>query len=244
MQGILQASAKKRGLVLDPRTKLLLLVTVAVFVLGGAGGEALWWSKPALCLVSLLLLLAAGRYKTAVICVAIYLLMDTLQQRFGGRTDGIVNFLLLASSGILTRFLPSIITGAYVVSTTTVSEFSAAMRRMHISERMVIPLSVMFRFFPTIGDEFAHINAAMRMRGVSLGGGNAGKMVEYRLVPLLFCSVKIGEELSAAALTRGLSADVKRTNVCEIGFHVQDAVILVLCVVPYCCLILSAAGVL
>ena len=96
MQSVLQASANKRGLVLDPRTKLFLLVTVAVFVLGGAGGEALRWATPCLCAVSLALLITAGKYKTAAACVAIYILMDTLQRSFGGRTEGIVNFLLLA----------------------------------------------------------------------------------------------------------------------------------------------------
>lgn len=37
-------------------------------------------------------------------------------------------------------------------------------------------------------------------------------MLEYRLVPLMVSVVKIGDELSAAALTRGLGAPVKRTK--------------------------------
>ncbi len=53
-------------------------------------------------------------------------------------------------------------------------------------------------------------------------------MIEYRLVPLMVSMVKIGDELSAAALTRGLGAPVKRTNICKIGFHVQDIVIILL----------------
>lgn len=53
-------------------------------------------------------------------------------------------------------------------------------------------------------------------------------MIEYRLVPLMVSMVKIGDELSAAALTRGLDAPVKRTNICKIGFHVQDIVIILL----------------
>ena len=40
---------------------------------------------------------------------------------------------------------------------------------------------------------------------------------------------KIGDELSAAALTRGLGAPVKRTNVCQIGFHIQDMIAVLLC---------------
>lgn len=50
-------------------------------------------------------------------------------------------------------------------------------------------------------------------------------MLEYRLVPLIISIVKIGDELSAAALTRGLGAPGKRTDICNIGFHVQDIVI-------------------
>lgn len=62
---------------------------------------------------------------------------------------------------------------------------------------------------------------------------SGGAMLEYRLVPVIMCSVKIGEELSAAALTRGLGGSVKRTNICEIGFHVQDILFLLLCVVAF-----------
>ena len=116
------------------------------------------------------------------------------------------------------------------------------MLRLHLSEIIIIPLSVMFRFFPTVADEFSSINAAMKMRGIALGGRHAGKIVEYRMVPLMTCSVKIGEELSAAALTRGLGGNVRRTNVCEIGFHVQDTIFAALCLLPYGALALSAAG--
>lgn len=58
-------------------------------------------------------------------------------------------------------------------------------------------------------------------------------MVEYRLVPLMVSVVKIGDELSAAALTRGLGAPVKRTNVCQIGFHVQDVVAILFCILCF-----------
>jgi len=75
-------------------------------------------------------------------------------------------------------------------------------------------------------------------RGVSFGGKSAGKMLEYRLVPLLTCSSKIGEELSAAARTRGLGGNVRRTNVCEIGFHVQDFIVILACAIPFVTILL------
>jgi energy-coupling factor transport system permease protein len=107
----------------------------------------------------------------------------------------------------------------------------AAMGRMHISEKITIPLSVMFRFFPTVGEEYAAINDAMRMRGIRLAGGNPAAMLEYRIVPMMICCIRIGEELSAAALTRGLGAPVKRTNTGKVGFHIQDIAVILLCLV-------------
>lgn len=58
-------------------------------------------------------------------------------------------------------------------------------------------------------------------------------MIEYRLVPLMVSVVKIGDELSAAALTRGLGAPVRRTNVCQIGFHFQDVVAILFCIICF-----------
>ena len=87
--------------------------------------------------------------------------------------------------------------------------------------------------FPTVVEEYNAIGDAMKMRGIRFGGGKASAMLEYRLVPVIMCSVKIGEELNAAALTRGLGGPVKRTNICEIGFHVQDVFFLLLCVVAF-----------
>ena len=100
---------------------------------------------------------------------------------------------------------------------------------MHMTDKITIPLSVLFRFFPTILEEGNYINDAMKMRGISVGGKKAFSMLEYRLIPMIICSVKIGEELSAAALTRGLGAPIKRTNVCKIGFQIGDYILFVLC---------------
>lgn len=98
---------------------------------------------------------------------------------------------------------------------------------------------MMFRFFPTVGEEYSSIADAMRMRGIRFGGGKPSKMLEYRLVPLMISCVKIGDELSAAALTRGLGAPVKRTNICSIGFGAWDFFALLLCAAAFAAMIVS-----
>lgn len=111
-------------------------------------------------------------------------------------------------------------------------------------KRMKLPMSVMSRFFPTVLEEFATINTAMRMREIRLGGRNAGKLLEYRLIPLMVCSVNIGSELSAAALTRGLGTKVRRTNICRIGFRALDIIVLLMIFSVYGLLILGRVGVI
>lgn len=100
----------------------------------------------------------------------------------------------------------------------------------------------MFRFFPTVADEAVSIGSAMRMRDIRFGGRNAAKTIEYRMVPLMTCCVKIGEELSAASLTRGLGGTVKRTNICKIGFKVQDYIAFAICAVPWMLLVVDVVN--
>ena len=106
---------------------------------------------------------------------------------------------------------------------------------MHVSNKMTIPLIVMIRFFPTVYDESRAIGNAMRMRGIRLFSLRTLKspvaFLEYRLVPLLVSITKIGDELSIAAVTRGLSTDTKRTCVATIGFRWVDAVVCAYCIV-------------
>jgi energy-coupling factor transport system permease protein len=219
-----------QGLRLDPRTKMVMGIAVGVVLAAGGYGGLTTYVRPALAAMPLLLLLLSKRWGAAAFYAVAFAAAYWCEAFLISRTFGLPNFILLASVGLLVRFMPGIMMGYFLVSTTTVSDFMAAMRKMRVTEKLAIPLSVMFRFFPTVREEYAAIGDAMRMRGVSLAGGKPLKMLEYRLVPMMMCSLKIGEELSTAALTRGLGSPVKRTNICKIGFHARDIVFLALSV--------------
>lgn len=239
---ILCSKSDKCGLWLDPRTKLILLITIATFVLGGLGGDNMIYFRLMFSTVPLVLLIASRNFMSALVYILIYTLGILGQTVLLPITSGFFNFIILAISGILCRFLPSVMMGYFVVSTTTVSEFVASMERIHVTNKIVIPMSVMFRFFPTVGEEYSAINDAMRMRGVNFGGANPIAMFEYRIIPMMICSVKIGEELSAAALTRGLGAPTKRTNICKIGFKLWDVVAIVACIFAFVLWFLRVLG--
>lgn len=65
--------------------------------------------------------------------------------------------------------MPCFITGAYALSTTRVSEFVCAPRRMRVPESAAIPCMVVIRFFPTIGRDYRRTRDAMALRGLASG---------------------------------------------------------------------------
>jgi len=215
---------------LDPRTKLFLLLMVSIFIIGGAGGQRAGLFRVLLAVLSFGLLLSTHSYQKVTAYIVVYIACIMLEIFMLPQLRGLPNFILIFMIGTVTRFMMAILLGQYIIATTTVSEFVASMQRMHVTEKLIIPLSVVFRFFPTIGEEVGSINAAMRMRGIRAGSGNLGKMIEYRMIPMMVCSVKIGEELSVASLTRGLGGEAQRTNICRIGFGLPDSIIILFCI--------------
>lgn len=226
---ILGSGKKTQRAKLDPRTKLFVLVVICLLVLGGESSGVMLVIKPLLSAIPLVLLFFAGKQKAAVICTLLFLLSFAGENYIISLTSGTLTFIFLFVFGFIARLLPSIAMGYYTLHTTTVSEFIAAMECMHLPQKIIIPLSVMFRFFPTVMEEYQSIGDAMKMRGIRFGGKKTAMMLEYRLVPMMICSVKAGDELSAAALTRGLGAPVRRTNICKIGFHTLDILLIAFC---------------
>lgn len=212
---------------LDPRTKIWLLLVVSISIMAGESGNRHALLKLLLVAVPIVLLLTEKRYKGAIGFAVLYVSVSQVQVLFSNiSTSSMIGVILRLLMGFIGGMGPCIIMGYYLVTTTRVSEFIAAMERMHISKNIVIPFTVMFRFFPTIREEYGAINEAMKMRGLKYRY-NPVAMLEYRLVPLIISTVKIGNELSAAALTRGLGSKVKRTNVCQIGFGISDIVLVI-----------------
>lgn len=220
---------KERGLQLDPRTKLLLILIISIFVMGGTGGDVMGPLRLVLCIIPAILLFSSKQFVKAVGYVVIFCAFYVIQIYVLPSLTGILNFLVLFTTGFFCRILPSIAIAAYAVKTTTVSELISGMERIYMPKGITIPLTVVFRFFPTVLQESEAISDAMKMRGIKLGGKKSSKILEYKLIPMITCSVKIGEELSASAITRGLGAPIKRTNICRLKFRLADIMLILFC---------------
>ena len=208
---------------LDPRTKLFMVFVVSLIAMMSATTPVLWVIRIIITLIPIVLLILEKKYSSALrfflaYGIALVLLLFFISEN----SEGIIASLLIGYCGIVVQFMPALITAWYVIRTTKIGEFMSCMQKMHIPDGIAVSLAVVMRFFPTIKEEYSSINDAMRMRGVMLGGGNVLRMFEFRMIPLLFSCVNIGEELSAAAITRGLGGEVKRSSVIELKLGLAD----------------------
>lgn len=213
---------------LDPRVGLLAILTVSSVMIDGSIVGIDFWLRLVCCILPLLGLLALQRWQFAAVYTALYVFALLMEGAVFRLTSGALNMIVMILGGLISRFLAPIVMGYCVMQSTTVAEFIAAMERMRIPSTVTIPLSVMFRFFPTIAEENSAITDAMRMRQVTGMHSGFVKRIEYELVPVMMSTVRIADELSQAALTKGLGGSVRRTHICEVGFRARDYILLTL----------------
>ena len=208
---------------LDPRTKLFMVFIVSLIVMMSATTPLLWAIRLSVTLIPIILLILEKKYSSALRFLLAYSAALVLMFYFlSEKSEGLIASLLIGYCGIVVQFMPALISAWYVVRTTKIGEFMSCMQKMHVPDGIAVSLAVVMRFFPTIKEEYSSINDAMRMRGVMLGGGNVLRMFEFRMIPLLFSCVNIGEELSAAAITRGLGGETKRSSIIELKLGLAD----------------------
>lgn len=218
---------------IDPRAKLYLLVlaNLMLFFHVGTAAEAVSTS------LFLLLFFLSGRVRSGLRLSVIYFGLLALELWVVPRAgEGILtNFLSLLSVGIR-MMLPCIITGAYAFSTTTMGELTSALRRMHIPESIIIPCAVVVRFFPTVREDYHQIRDAMALRGIAEGKlallRHPMQSLEYILMPLLMNGNNVAQDLSVAALTKGIGLPGQHTSMTELHLTMWDFFYPALCTLP------------
>jgi energy-coupling factor transport system permease protein len=224
------AFVRKPLLRIDPRTKFFLLFFVGFFA---------FVFPPAYMefsvMAALTLLLSLNRQaKTAVTAFLVFCIMLAADRYGTPLVSGAVRNIYLTVVRIARTLLPLYLVGILLVRTTTVTEFIAAFRRMRLPDAFIIPFSVMFRFMPTIHEEWTSIRCAMQFRGIGISARNIFTKplmtLEYMLIPLLMSTATIATELAAASLARGLDSGGKHTCIVDVRFRFQDYLVILLCV--------------
>lgn len=211
---------------LDPRTSIFAIIVISAVMIGGRLSGVEYALRVISCLIPAAFLLIQKNYKAGGIYLAIVLFAMIIEGTAVQTSSGAFNLILVSASGIISRFIPQLMMGYCFMKYTTVSEFISGMEKMHVPSVITIAMSVMFRFFPTIIEENRCVMEAMKMRKTKARKMSLVSKMEYELVPVMMQSVRISDELSQAAMTKGLGVGIRRTHIFEAKLRCRDYVML------------------
>lgn len=221
---ISNSSMRNSSLVnLDPRVKLLLgvLVSSVVFLLHSQMADLLLFAGAGIMLV------LHRMYRISLRFAVAYALLAGVATLLA--TTHIAIFVLFQSFiVILLKFFPIAMFALLLVQTIEVGDFITALGRLKFPAAITIGLAVTIRFIPSFYEEFGHIRNAMRLRGIESPFRRPMRTLECYLVPLLMRCVKISEELSMAAMTKGMDGSRQRTSLSDIVFTAADGLAIVI----------------
>ena len=148
---------------LDPRTKLLILAvtSVSVFVNKSIAVECVLAGIP------LVLLSVSGNLKRMLKYAAFFLALLLIQLFIVPRLPVTFGGIVYMFAVYIRKLLPCFILGSFLIATTSVSRFLAAITKLRLSKGLTIALAVTLRYFPTMREEWASIRDAMALRGIS-----------------------------------------------------------------------------
>ena len=100
-----------------------------------------------------------------------------------------------------------------------------------MSKGLTIALAVTLRYFPTMREEWASILDAMALRGISASAAglisHPIQTMEHVYVPLLVSASRISDEITQAAITRGIEHTGERSCIEEIAFSFADLLVVI-----------------
>ena len=201
---------------LDPRTKLLLIILGNLLMFSYGNIIYLHFATAFAFILTALLGKVKSAIKMSMFYIGIYALSYIV--RFAPKEITSMWALLVLP---IVMFMPLMALAFLFFATTEISELITALQKMRCPSFIIIPLIVMFRFFPTLKLELFAIRDAMKLKGIRK---NPIKLLEYVYAPLLFNCVKISDELNISGLTRGLGLHKTSTQTVKLKFGLLDVI--------------------
>lgn len=214
---------------LDPRTKIVVLVTVIIVVFSFPGNLVMGITVAG----CILLFLIDGLVLQLVGFAAVYLFLTAIQFLLLPRV-GATAAMMLAGFVYFKVLMPIALPADHLMRTTSVQEVLAAAKKMRVPEKMRIGFAIIMRYLPVVGQNFRQVRDAMKLRDLR----GLGTRVEAVYVPMLMNTVQAAEDLSTAACTRGIENPGDKTSFVEVGLRTRDFLVIT------SCLALITAGVL
>lgn len=215
------------GVRFDPRTKLLLLL---LCVLCTMLAPSLRYELVLVGLIAVFSLLS-GKPGHAFRGILFYGMIYAVTLLSLAKMTGTTQAIFAAFLGLVNKVYPCGFMAGLMIKTTKTGEFMASFYKVHMPDQFVIPFAVMMRYLPVVREDWRYIKDAMRMRGISPSVKNIClrpmAVAECLYVPLMMAASNTADELSIAAVTRGIENPNPRTSLTEIKFTLRDLIIIV-----------------
>lgn len=121
--------------------------------------------------------------------------------------------------------------GANGCGKTTIGKLEA-LRNLHLPERLIMIVAVIFRFFPVLSGDMKLLRQSIRTRGAFATPLQKLRALpsylEILTVPMALRVIRIAETLSASAETRGIDLKRRKSNYLSLRFSAWDVVFCVL----------------
>lgn len=214
---------------IDFRTKIFLTNVIGITAIEGSLGRRYYYLGILIAIFPYILalfdrkwsLLIKGLLYTSV-AILVQRLLFTLPQNF-------FTMILNLYVGITIRVLPGIMMGYYAIVTTKMSDLVYSLQKISLPNFLIIPVSVMFRFFYSIKEDYNKINEAMYMHGLTMKNffKEPAKILEYKFVPLLMITSQTADNVAISAMTRGMRVDGERSSISNESLKLQDYVLMI-----------------
>lgn len=142
-----------------------------------------------------------------------------------------INFWTMALNlyaGIVLRILPGVMMGYFTMTTTSMSDLVYSLKKIGWPDEIIIPVSVMFRFFYSIKEDYKKIKEAMTMHGLTVKKlwKDPMRLVEYKFVPLLMITSQTADHVAISAMMRGMKPGDPRSSISNARLRPLDFALL------------------
>ena len=124
---------------------------------------------------------------------------------------------------IFLRIFPSMTLVTLLLYDVETGELVAALNQIRLPKNLVLGFAVVVRFLPTVQEEIRTIRQALKLRRVKLSPAKPVQAMEYMLVPVLYRTQILSEELAATAVTKGAQSPARRTSLYDLRWHKADS---------------------
>lgn len=123
-----------------------------------------------------------------------------------------------------------IIMPVYLLVQAPSGKLTAGLRQLPLPSKMILAVIVILRFMPTVLAEFSDVKDAMRTRGFLRSPAqillHPLSTLEYAIVPMVFRSLKIADELASSCIVRGIESPYKKQGYYVNRMHLGDGLLM------------------